>query len=50
MRRALSIHEKSFGDDHPNVARDLNNLASLLQDDEPAVRGGAVDASSAEHR
>lgn len=32
MRRALSIDEASFGADHPNVARDLNNLAQLLQD------------------
>jgi tetratricopeptide (TPR) repeat protein len=32
MRRALAIDERSFGNDHPNVARDLNNLAQLLQD------------------
>src|SRR5262249_17006516 len=32
MRRALAIDEQSFGRDHPNVAIDLNNLASLLQD------------------
>ena len=31
MRRALAIDERSFGPDHPNVARDLNNLAQLLQ-------------------
>jgi len=31
MRRALAINEASFGADHPNVARDLNNLAVLLQ-------------------
>jgi len=31
MRRALEIDEKSFGENHPNVARDLNNLAQLLQ-------------------
>ena len=31
MRRALAIDEVSFGKDHPNVARDLNNLAQLLQ-------------------
>jgi hypothetical protein len=30
-RRALAIDEKSFGPDHPNVARDLNNLAELLR-------------------
>ena len=27
FRRALAIDEKSFGPDHPNVARGLNNLA-----------------------
>ena len=32
MRRALTIDELSFGKDHPNVARDLNNLAALLHD------------------
>jgi tetratricopeptide (TPR) repeat protein len=31
-RRALAIGEASFGPDHPSVARDLNNLARLLQD------------------
>ena len=31
MRRALVIDEKSFGADHPDVARDLNNLAQLLK-------------------
>jgi tetratricopeptide (TPR) repeat protein len=31
MRRALAIHEKSYGDDHTEVARDLHNLALLLQ-------------------
>jgi tetratricopeptide (TPR) repeat protein len=31
MRRALEIHEASFGADHPNVAIRLNNLAQLLQ-------------------
>jgi tetratricopeptide (TPR) repeat protein len=30
MRRALAIDEASYGDDHPNVAVDLNNLAALL--------------------
>ena len=30
-RRALAIDEKSYGPEHPNVARDLNNLAQLLQ-------------------
>jgi tetratricopeptide (TPR) repeat protein len=31
-RRALAIDEKSFGPEHPNVARGLNNLALLLRD------------------
>jgi hypothetical protein len=31
MRRALAIDEASYGKDHPNVAIQLNNLASLLQ-------------------
>jgi len=30
MRRALAIDERSFGKDHPHVARDLDNLALLL--------------------
>ena len=30
-RRALAIDEQSFGPEHPNVARDLHNLARLLQ-------------------
>jgi len=32
IRRALKIDEKSLGENHPNVARDLNNMAQLLQD------------------
>ena len=31
MRRALAIDEQSYGAKHPDVARDLNNLALLLQ-------------------
>jgi Tetratricopeptide repeat len=31
MRRALAIDEKSFGPNHPDVALNLNNLASLLR-------------------
>jgi hypothetical protein len=31
MWRALQIDEASFGSYNPNVARDLNNLATLLQ-------------------
>ena len=30
MRRALAIDEQSYGPEHPNVSRDLNNLATLL--------------------
>jgi hypothetical protein len=31
MARVVSIFEKSLGENHPNVAAALNNLASLLQ-------------------
>jgi tetratricopeptide (TPR) repeat protein len=31
MRRALKIDEQSYGENHPTVARDLNNLAGLLK-------------------
>jgi hypothetical protein len=31
IRRALAIGEASLGNDHPDVATCLNNLASLLQ-------------------
>jgi tetratricopeptide (TPR) repeat protein len=31
MKRAMAIDEASFGKDHSNVARDLNNLAGLYQ-------------------
>jgi hypothetical protein len=31
MRRSLAIDEASFGNEHPNVAVHLNNLAQLLQ-------------------
>ena len=53
MRRALSIDEKSFGPEHPNVAIRLNNLAQLLQDTnrlaeaEPLMRRAlAIDEKS----
>ena len=48
MQRALAIDEASYGEDHPNVARDLNNLAGLLlatnraQDAEPMYRRALV--------
>ena len=48
MRRALQIDEASFGQDHPDVAIDLNNLARLLQDTkrlakaEPLMRQSCV--------
>ena len=32
MQRALEIFESSLGENHPNVATQLNNLAVLLQD------------------
>ena len=53
MRRALAIDEQSYGTDHPDVARDLNNLAQLLQDTnrlaeaEPLIRRAlAIDEQS----
>ena len=53
MHRALAIDEKSFGPDHPNVARDLNNLAELLRvtnrlhEAEPLMRRAlAIDEKS----
>ena len=30
-RRALAIREEKLGDDHPDVAQSLNNLALLLK-------------------
>ena len=53
MRRALAIKEQSYGKDHPNVARDLNNLAVLLHalnrfaEAEPMMRRAlAIDEQS----
>jgi tetratricopeptide (TPR) repeat protein len=53
LRRALAIDEASLGKDHPNFARDLNNLAGLLQDTnrlgeaEPLMRRAlAIDEAS----
>ena len=53
MRRALAIDERSYGPDHPDVARDLNNLAQLLQatnrlgEAEPLMRRAlAIDEGS----
>ena len=31
FERALAIDETSFGPDHPNVARDVNNLGMVLR-------------------
>ena len=31
MGRALAIDEKCYGPNHPNVARDLNNLATCFR-------------------
>ena len=36
--RAMAIDEKVYGPDHPEVARDLNNRAELLQQQVRAVR------------
>ena len=49
-RRALAIDEKSLGPDDPDVARDLNNLALLLLDYQPAGRGRAVLSACAGDR
>ena len=53
LRRSLSIGEKSYGPEHPNVAIRLNNLAQLLQDTnrleeaEPLMRRAlAIDEKS----
>ena len=35
MRRALSIYEKSFGAEHPEVASSLSNLAQFIKVDQP---------------
>ena len=55
MRRALAIDEASFGPDHPRVARDLDNLALMLQatnrfsEAEPLMRRAlAIDEASFE--
>ena len=46
MRRALAIDEASYGPEHPNVARGLNNLVLLLHatnrlgEAEPLMRRG----------
>ena len=32
MREALEIDKKVYGNEHPDVAIDLNNLAALLRD------------------
>ncbi|HSK79602.1 MAG TPA: tetratricopeptide repeat protein [Thermoanaerobaculia bacterium] len=32
MRRALTIHQETLGEEHPNLAIHFNNLAQLLQD------------------
>jgi tetratricopeptide (TPR) repeat protein len=32
LERALAIDEAAYGPDHPGVARDLNNLATILRD------------------
>ena len=47
FRRALAIHEASYGPDHPAVATDLNNLAVLLAGHQPPGRGRAAVPPSA---
>ena len=53
MRRALAIDEVSLGPDHPNVARNLNNLAlSIAQGHQPVsdVLVGEIGRSPAQIR
>ena len=50
MRRALAIDEETFGKEHPEVARDLNNLGLVAEGYEPAGGGRAVDAPDPGHR
>jgi hypothetical protein len=53
MRRALAIYEASYGENYPNVAIGLSNLAQLLQatnrlaEAEPLMRRAlAIDETS----
>jgi tetratricopeptide (TPR) repeat protein len=56
LRRALAIDEVSYGLEHPDVARGLNNLAALLQDGnrlkeaEPLYRRACLILVEFEHR
>jgi hypothetical protein len=50
VRCAIDIDEHGFGKDHPAVARDLNNVATLLQEtnrliEKPETRKAATTAS-----
>ena len=38
MEQVLSIDKKVYGEDHPEVATDLNNLAQLLSDQASSAR------------
>ena len=58
MARVVTIFEKSLGENHPNVATALNNLATLLQatnrlgEAEPLMRRALaifVDSLGADH-
>jgi hypothetical protein len=42
MRRALAINEKAYGPDHPDVARNLNNLAVQREEVDDWVGGAAL--------
>ena len=50
MQRALEIDERAFGHDHPDVARDLSNLAQLLQTTNQMRRGRALHATRTRNR
>lgn len=41
LRRAITIQEKNYGKDHPNIANPLNTLAVLL-----SRTGRAIEAES----
>ena len=41
-RRAIEIDEKTLGKDHPDVARDYNDLAALLEEPGQVCRGRAA--------
>ena len=45
MRRALRIDERCYGESHPDVARDVSNLAQLLKATNRLAEWAPLDAS-----